>query len=405
MSNISEKIDYLISRDSKGKIRVVEISYKWDESQHGFIIFRTTGILGGKMTEQPNILIQRGKASRTIRQQVELEYNSNKKKYLDKGYKSINSNPNEYSIEELEAIIGSVITNTNNVPRPQLAKQADKVSKKTFDKKYYASRKINGTRCLIYCKDGEIKTASRGATNYDIALLHIITNPKLINFFKNHPEVILDGEIYKHGMSLNIISGICRKQATTEDGKDLQFYLYDIVELDKPFTERLQLIQEYAKELELLDFNPLLNNNELELAIQVVPHVPISGYDNMKKLHDEYVSDGWEGLVIRLAESVYKPGARGNDWIKIKEYFDAEYPIVGLSEGLRDEDLCFILETPNGQQFKCKPMGDRNKKQWYRDNINNLIGKPLTIKYFEMSGVSGSEVPQQPIGIEIRDYE
>jgi hypothetical protein len=50
-------------------------------------------------------------------------------------------------------------------------------------------------------------------------------------------------------------------------------------------------------------------------------------------------------------------------------------------------------------------MGDREQKQWYREHINELIGKMLTIKYFEMSGVEGSDVPQQPIGICIRDYE
>ena len=67
--------------------------------------------------------------------------------------------------------------------------------------------------------------------------------------------------------------------------------------------------------------------------------------------------------------------------------------------------MCFILETPNGQQIKCKPIGDREQKQWYRDHIDELKGKLLTIKYFEMSGVEGSEIPQQPIGICVRDYE
>jgi hypothetical protein len=67
--------------------------------------------------------------------------------------------------------------------------------------------------------------------------------------------------------------------------------------------------------------------------------------------------------------------------------------------------MCFILETPNGQRFNCKPMGTREQKKWYREHIDELIGKMLTIKYFEMSGVEGSDIPQQPTGIAIRDYE
>jgi hypothetical protein len=50
-------------------------------------------------------------------------------------------------------------------------------------------------------------------------------------------------------------------------------------------------------------------------------------------------------------------------------------------------------------------MGDRAQKQWYREHIEELKGKMLTIKYFEMSGVEGSDCPQQPVGVAIRDYE
>ena len=94
----------LISRDSRGKIRVVEISYNWDDEQHGFVIHRVTGLLNGKMTEQPDIVILKGKASRTLQQQVDLEYASNKKKYLDKGYKELIKPLDEYSSEELDDI-------------------------------------------------------------------------------------------------------------------------------------------------------------------------------------------------------------------------------------------------------------------------------------------------------------
>lgn len=400
-------IKFLLGKASTGKFRTacVEWIETWNEEKKGFVITRKYGQLHGKITEAPEIVITVGKAGRTHREQATLKFNSLVKEYLDKGYKELEKPAEEYSEEELNEIYGDVKTRGEGIIKPMLAKQADKVAKKTFDKVYYASRKINGVRCLIYYKEGEIRTASRGATDYDLALYHILHNNTLKEFFTNHPNVILDGEIYKHGLTLNKISGICRTQATVDDGKELQFYWYDIVELDKPFTERMKLIYEYSKEMNLPDFNPYRENSDNELAIQVVPHVRISGYDNMKKLHDEYVSNGWEGLVIRLAESVYKPGSRGSDWIKIKVYFEAEYLIVGLSEGLREEDMCFILQTPNGQEFKCKPMGNREQKQWYREHIDELIGEMLTIKYFEMSGVEGSEVPQQPIGIIIRNYE
>ena len=401
-------IKYLLGKSSTNKFRWWQI--EWDENTYkediGYELIRTYGQVHGKITTAPSIYVLHGKAKRTTREQALLQFNSEVKKQLDKGYKEVPKHPNEYSESELQEIYGDVKVREGATVKPMLAKQEKDIkNRKIFDNKWYISRKVNGVRCLIYFDGKNIRTASRGATNYDIAIIHIIQHPILEEFFKNHPDAILDGEVFKKDWSLNKISGICRSQKTVNDGKDLQFYWYDIVDLEQSFSERWKIMQEWSKELQLSDFDPYKYFSDSDLHIQFLPQELISGFENMKKLHDEWVKEGWEGAVIRNPDSVYKPGSRGNDWIKIKVYQDAEYPIVGLSEGLRDEDMCFILETPNGQRFNCKPIGDREQKQWYRDHIDELVGKNLTIKYFEMSGVEGSEIPQQPIGICVRDYE
>ena len=38
----------LVTKDTKGKIRVVNISYDWDNDQMGYIIKRVTSQYGGK---------------------------------------------------------------------------------------------------------------------------------------------------------------------------------------------------------------------------------------------------------------------------------------------------------------------------------------------------------------------
>lgn len=401
-------ITYLLGKASTGKFRFVKVEWdeEWKEPQHGFLITREYGQLGGKITKAPETWVLKGKAGRSHAEQATLQYNHFVKEYVDKAYKVVDKDPHEYSDEELNAIYGNVKMRGDTV-KPMLAKQESAVTnRKIFeDREWYGSRKVNGVRCLMFYDGKSVRTASRGAMNYDLAIHHIIEHPLIIKFFKNHPDAILDGEIYKHGLSLNYISGICRTLKTADDGKDLEFYWYDIADLENSFTDRLTIMKEWAKELELTEFNPDRHLPEDKLHIQLLPQELIKGFTNMKKLHDVYVEEGWEGLVVRQAKSLYKPGSRSNDWIKIKIYIDAEYPIVGISEGLREEDMCFVLETPNGQRFNCKPMGDREQKHWYHEHINELIGKQLTIKYFEMSGVEGSEVPQQPIGIAIRDYE
>lgn len=392
----------LVSRDSKGKIRLVTIDLFWRED--GYVIQRVTGQWGGKSTFQPEIVVSKGKAGRTVTEQATLEFNSRIKKYLDKGYKKVPEDVDDLNEEVLNSIVGVDKTNQDGVLKPMLAKQADKVATKVFDKEFYASRKINGVRCLIFCNNGEIKTASRGSVNYDLAILHIISNPKLVEFFDNHPDAILDGEIYKHGMTLNQISGICRTQSTVADGKDLQFYWYDIVDTTASFDDRLQTMLDWKEELELADFDPYRQYSLDELAIQFVPQELVSGWFNMKAMHDKFVKEGFEGLVIRSLTDVYGPGKRSNAMIKIKEYKDAEYTIVGISEGRREEDMCFIMQTESGAEFNAKPVGDRALKQYYRDHIDEMIGKQATVKYFEMSG-AGTDIPQQPIFIGLRDYE
>lgn len=141
-------IKYLLSKASTGKFRVVYLSTteEWDEEKAGFVINRVTGQLHGKMTEQPEIVITKGKAGRTHREQLELQFKSELKKYLDKGYKEMENDPETYSETQLEEFYGDIKTDQNGFAKHMLAKSADKVKESSINKvKYwYASRKIDG---------------------------------------------------------------------------------------------------------------------------------------------------------------------------------------------------------------------------------------------------------------------
>ena len=85
------------------------------EDEHKFIIHRLTGQLGGKRTEQPDKEVLRGKAKRNLWEQVDLEFNHLIKEKLDKGYKLIDNDPEEYSQEELDEIFVSTFCNNNKI--------------------------------------------------------------------------------------------------------------------------------------------------------------------------------------------------------------------------------------------------------------------------------------------------
>lgn len=400
-------MNILVSKDNKGKIRVVEIDYEWDDNRRGYVIRRKTSQYGGKVTVQPEIWIFTGKAKRTVSEQVKLEYNSHLKKYQDKGYKILPSNIDLKDSPSVQAFVeeqmGEGVSDSNGFKKHMLAKQADKVATSVFDKlKYwYASRKIDGVRASFYYKDGEVRTASRGGEHYDYSTVFMRHNPKLIQFFENHPDIVLDGELYKHGKSLQQISGAARLEKDTAGMDWLEYYIYDVMDSTKIFEERLEVLHDIESELSL-GFNPNKEWEEGELRFQMVPQEKVVGWTNIQKLHDKYVSEGFEGVVIRDPSKVYNFGGRTNAMIKVKMYKDAEFEIIGYEEGLRPEDMVFVCQTELGAKFEAKPMGPRELKYEYLDRMDEIIGKMATVKYFYLSDEG---VPLQPVLKCIRDYE
>ena len=405
----NEKIWYLVSKDTKGKIRIAIINYELinpdDKQNRYFVIHRISGQFKGKRTNQPDKIVDRGKVNRSMWDQVMLEAKHLVKEKLDKGYKEIEKDPDEYTESELMSILGEIVSNQDGVPKPMLAKQADKVTNpKIYDKIWLASRKIDGLRALIYMgDDGNLHTASRGAMNYDAAMSDILEHPILIQLFKDSPGLILDGECYHHGYTLQQLNSIARTQKTVKDYSILQFYWYDIVDPNSTFDERWAYMQDIKDQLNL-EFDPEKQFKNEELRIQFVPQIEVTGWDNMMKLHNQYVSEGWEGLVIRDPDKVYRPNGRTNDMIKIKCYKSDEFLITGYELGLRgNEDMVFTLVTKEGKPFKAKPHGDRAQKDWYVNNFDSeCLNHYATVKYFYMSD---DNVPLQPSVSSVRIKE
>ena len=371
----------LVAVDSKNKVRLVELY--WEVIPEGYCIKKETGVLNGKMILQPVHNITSGKVKRTVEQQRDLEFNSMLKKYLDKGYKRLDSLglSENYSETDIIAVIGSA-TDAKGAPKPMLCKKYEDVKASELDKDWWISRKFDGVRCAIYQYDGELHSSSRGGNNYDIACKYIFEDSYIKKIFEVYPEIILDAELYFHTWPLQKISGLCRLEETHDDHQKLYLSCYDIMDESKTVEERLEILK---------SIKDLCKDSD---KIQIVDHYKVSGLDNMMVYHNQFISEGYEGAVIRKAKSMYKFGSRSSNWLKIKQFQDAEFEILGLVEGLRDEDFVFQMKTDDGKVFEAKPVGTRAQRQEYRDNISELIGKKGTVKYF---GFTPDGLPNLPI--------
>lgn len=394
-------IKYLLGKSSTGKFRfaVVECSEKWNDDLGGYVIQRSYGQVKGKTTLSPAIVVNRTKQKRNWVEQYTLQFNSEVKKFLDKGYKEVEKHPNDYTEDELNEIFGDVKTNQYGVIKPQLAKQADKVTNtKIFDKEWLISRKLDGVKALFYYKDGEIHTASRGGEHYDYSTEHLRTYPPLVSFFKKNPTIILDGELFVRGKSLQQISGAARMEKNAYDFEWLQYWIYDCYDTSDPektAADRWSFLVEelHCKNGIFIYYDP--ENDEIKDPIRLLNHQIVDGWDNMKFLHDIWVSEGFEGAVITDPSKPYKPGARCNNLIKIKQYKSEDFKVIGYKLGLRgSEDMTFTCELEDGRTFEAMPVGDRATKKEYVENFEtkykNKIGECTFFNY------SDTMIPVQP---------
>ena len=382
---------YLVTRNARDKVQVVIAEL--EQNGNSFTIRRTTGQYQGKMTDQPELVIERGKVKRSVLQQAELEYNSIIKKYLDKGYKRLDILTNklfdEITTTEMNNLVPTVKSDQDGNLKPMLAKSSTQCQNSVLNKPMLCSRKLNGVRMMVKY-DAELDkviTISRGGKNYNAAAVKI-TN-ELYHLLKENPTYILDGELYHHGTYLQTISGMARLDNWEDRCDILEYWIYDLAVPDMAFSERFDI---------LMDIRESYNFSN---KVKIIDHVETKSWNDIQTLHDRWVTEGFEGLVARKPDKNYSYGRRSSDMIKVKQYFDAEFEIIDYKDGLRDEDFCFICQTEEGNSFAAKPIGDRDLKAYYITNIDQIIGKKGVVKYFE---ISKDGIPLQPVFQSVR-YE
>lgn len=387
--------EYLIIINARNKIQVVQLQLNQNPYNKIYTINRINYQYNGKKRDQPGINIRYGNQGRTIEEQAKFRYFSKLKQYLDKGYtklSSLTSKPySSFSEDELKTLLGgNFVSDRFGIPKPMLAKSADLCSADIWNKDWYVSRKVDGVRCLMYCKNNLIQTSSRGGGNYNVATKHLREDPILREIFYQNPDLILDGELYKHSADwpLQRISGTARLHEWNSECENLEYWIFDFIDTTKTFEERYKILKELKKII------------PEDSKIKILEHKKLSGFLDIKKEHDKYVQEGFEGLCARNPDRIYGINKRSSIYLlKLKMRKDDEFKIIGVKPGLRDEDMCFILQTNNKKEFAAKPVGDTENRKYFFTHQNEFIGKMATCTYFTLSQ---DGIPIQPVLKSIR---
>ena len=281
------------------------------------------------------------------------------------------------------------------VPLPMLAHDYNKRGK-SIPFPCYVQRKLDGVRCVAVPSRGMY---SRNGKQFP-HLEHIGADVDRFGKAAALPNIILDGELYSDELSFQEIVGIVKKETLYPDDKikmaKIYLYVYDCIVLDQPamtYKDRYESLQ-HAFSSAAQSFP----------SLRLLPTADCESQDDMKRLHGEYVAEGYEGIMLRKKDGIYKVGHRSPDLQKYKEFCDAEYPVIGFKQGDGDEKGCVIWQcrTPAGLEFAVRPRGTRVDRAELFTNGASFVGKLLTVRYQELTT---DGVPRFPVGISFRDYE
>ena len=127
--------------------------------------------------------------------------------------------------------------------------------------------KLDGVRCLFSAKGAFSRTG-----NQFMNVMHI--EKALEPFFAKHPNMVIDGELYNHGLKDDfekIISLVRKTKPTFEDRKEaeklVQYHIYDIVPFKIYFRYTDGVTYEERLDLEPINYN--LDNTDLDGNIYV----------------------------------------------------------------------------------------------------------------------------------------
>jgi len=374
---ITENMTKLETLYHQGKTGAI---VQWDIWTEDADICTEYGQMGGKMQNSRKTATPKnvGRANATTAdEQAVLEAIAMHKKRLDGKY--------SLTIEDAK----------KEVFLPMLAASFDKRK----DKVIYpvdVQPKLDGVRCLAYWDGDSVKLMSRGGKQWNCCD-HIIEALERIGMPKG---MVLDGELYIHGKTFQEITKLVKK--LRPESVEVEFHVYDVPKMDG------YKVGDWKERYETQDM--LWESFEDEYCLRVVPSHTANNEEDIYQLQSEYLEDGYEGAIVREMDGEYKFGYRSNKLLKVKNFMDEEYEIVGFTTGVGRFDGCiiWICGTWNDDEwveFKVVPQGtmeERQKTYYNARKDGDGIGELLKVKFFELTD---DNIPRFPVGLGVRLLE
>lgn len=382
----NRKINILNDYINNSDIDKLKLTY--DNLQVEF--YTNTGIVDMKITKSASTIIIKGKNigkcnETNIITQSLIDARSKYLKKIDTGY---------------GLTIDKTNKNINKIPYPMaLHKFNDHKHKLKFP--CYIQPKLDGVRLISYYDSNNDEVVFKSRKLKDISGFNYIKK-ELKKKLKANPNIILDGELYCHGLNLQDISGIVRNEEKSATTNILNFNIFDCFDTANQKWELTDRILFINKILDSINYTSIVFTEEVD------------SIEQSDIIYKKYIQDGYEGLVYKNKTGIYKYSYnkehRSYDNLKRKQKFDAEFKIVGYCSGTKGKavgSIVFIMGTTSGKTFHVTPnVPYKEQQEMYLKAIENFDciykDKLATVVYDDLSK---DGVPLRAKWIALRDYE
>ena len=279
-----------------------------------------------------------------------------------------------------DSIINKAIPNLIPTFKVALAKEYD--GKCDWNDSWFASRKLDGVRCLAVVDfEGKCTLYSRMGKEFTT-----LNKVKLAIEETGITNTVFDGEIClldENGDEdfQSVMKELRRKNHQIENPV---FMLFDMIQRNdfdnNKSTETLS--DRLAK---LRTFTYTSNENVLHKLQQYV----ITDDEHFEKWSKLSSDNNWEGFMLRK-DAGYE-GKRGKNLLKVKKFFDAEYKVIDFDiddhEVVRDGQsvtlqlLAQVYIEHKGHRVKVGSGFTQEQRLQYMDG--SIVGKIITVQYFE----------------------
>jgi DNA ligase-1 len=177
-------------------------------------------------------------------------------------------------------------------------------------------RKYDGTRLQIHFNrlKNEVKTYTRNLEENSWMFPELLEMGKWVKADKVIFDCEAAGYERKTGKVLPFQVTMTRKRkhniADAAESVPMRFFIFDILSLDdeslidRPYFERREILAKTIKENETMVVDEFVRTNRAS---------------EVKRLHEKYLGEGFEGAVLKMWDGKYLPGRQGWNWVKIKE--------------------------------------------------------------------------------------